>query len=277
MEVLRFKLSQHFPFLGSGNGILTAYLQQHIDEEKYVRTPPRPAMLILPGGAYYHCSPREGEPIALSFMDLGLHCFVLDYSVAPEHRWPQALLEVSAALELIRTNAEQWHIDPEKLLICGFSAGGHLAASYCTLRHREEIARHIAPPELAGALLCYPVITADPVLRHTGSFQGLTGEEEISAASVEAFSLERHVKKGVTPPTFLWHTAADGSVPVENSLLYAAALSKEKIPFALHIFPEGGHGLATGDSRTVEKSALNAQVGQWIGIARVWIRDLLGL
>ena len=102
-------------------------------------------------------------------------------------------------------------------------------------------------------------------------------EAEVSSRSIEAFSLERHVRKGITPPTFLWHTAADGSVPVENSLLYASALSREKIPFALHIFPEGGHGLATADKRTVEESALNPQVGQWIGLAKVWIKDLLGL
>lgn len=277
MEVLKIKLSEHFPFLGEGDGVVTCYIQKSINEAGYIKTPPRPAMLILPGGGYYHCSPREGEPIAMSFMDLGIHCFVLNYSVAPEHRWPQALLEVCAALELIRSNAGNWNIDPEKLLICGFSAGGHLAASYCTLRRREEIAGLIAPPDLAGAVLCYPVITADPELRHTGSFQGLTGEEEVSPESIAAFSLERHVKKGVTPPTFLWHTAADGSVSVENSLLYARSLSREKIPFALHIFPEGGHGLATADKRTVEESALNAQVGQWIGLAKVWMKDLLGL
>jgi len=277
MEVLKIRLSDRFPFLGNGKGVLTCYIQKGIHEPGYVETPPRPAMLILPGGGYFHCSPREGEPVAMSFMDLGIHCFVLEYSVAPEHRWPQALLEVSAALELIRSNAESWNIDPEKLLISGFSAGGHLAASYCTLRNREEITAHITPPNLAGAVLCYPVITADPALRHTGSFQGLTGEDEVSSESIAAFSLERHVRKGVTPPTFLWHTAADGAVPVENSLLYASALSREKIPFALHIFPEGGHGLATADKRTVEESALNPQVGQWIGLAKVWIRDLLGL
>lgn len=277
MEVREYHLSEHFSFLREGKGVLTCYLQKHTDEGDYVKTPPRPAMLILPGGGYYHCSPREGEPIALSFMDLGINCFVLDYSVAPEHRWPQALLEVCAAMELIRENAEKWHIDPGKLLICGFSAGGHLAASYCTLRHCGEVRQHIAAPDIAGAVLCYPVITADPRLRHTGSFQGLTGEEEIREETIERFSLERHVRRGVTPPTFLWHTAADGAVPVENSLLYAGALSREKIPFALHIFPEGNHGLATADKRTVMPRELNAQVAQWIGLAKLWIRDLLGL
>lgn len=277
MEVLKFKLSEHFPFLGDGKAVLTCCLQKRIDEPGYVRTPPRPAMLILPGGGYCHCSPREGEPIAVSFMDLGIQCFVLDYSVAPEHRWPQALLEVCAAMDLIRENAADWHIDPEKILISGFSAGGHLAASYCTLRHCEEIRQHITAPDAAGALLCYPVITAQPGLRHTGSFQCLTGREELTPDIIRQFSLERHVKKGVTPPTFLWHTASDGSVPVENSLLYAGALSREGIPFALHIFPEGRHGLATGDKRTVEESAVNPQVAQWIGLARLWITDLLKL
>ena len=276
MELLTLRLCERYPFLGDGRGKLTCYLQDRCDEGA-LHTAPRPAMLILPGGGYCWCSPREGEPIALSFLDLGIQCFVLEYSVAPEHRWPQAMLEVSAALDLIRANAEKWHIDPEKLLICGFSAGGHLAASYCTLRREPEIARHITPPDLAGAVLCYPVITADPDLRHTGSFRALTGEEDVSPTAVERFSLERHVKAGITPPTFLWHTAADRSVPVENTLLYSMALSRENIPFSAHIFPNGAHGLATVDSRTVPRDQADPQAAQWIGLARLWLRELLKL
>ena len=276
MELLQSRLSDRYPFLGSGRGKLTCYLQDRCDEGA-LHTAPRPALLILPGGGYCWCSPREGEPIALSFLDLGIQCFVLEYSVAPDHRWPQALLEVSAALDLIRENAEKWHIDPEKLLIGGFSAGGHLAASYCTLRHDPDIARHITGPDPAGALLCYPVITADPALRHTGSFRSLTGEETVSPAAVERFSLERHVKAGITPPTFLWHTAEDRSVPVENTLLYAMALSKENIPFSAHIFPKGAHGLATVDCRTVPGDQADPQAAQWIRLAKLWLKELLGI
>lgn len=276
MNLLAIPLADRFPFLAGGRGELTCYLQDPGGEGGF-QIPPRPAMLILPGGGYCWCSPREGEPIAMSFSEPGIQCFVLNYSVAPEHRWPQALLEVSAALALIRENAEKWHIDPEKLLLCGFSAGGHLAASYCTLRHHPDVARHITGPDLAGAVLCYPVITADPALRHTGSFQALSGQEDIQPETVAQFSLERHVKKGLTPPTFLWHTAADGSVPVENTLLYAAALSREKIPFSAHIFPNGGHGLATVDSRTVPKEQADPQAAQWIGLAKLWLKELLTL
>ncbi len=275
MELLRLRLSERYPFLGSGQGMLTAFLQEPFNNGSREA---RPALLILPGGGYVCCcSDREGWPVAMSFSELGIQCFVLEYSVAPEHRWPQALLEVSAALDLIRENAEKWHIDPEKLLICGFSAGGHLAASYCTLRHDPDVARHIAGPDLAGAVLCYPVITADPALRHSGSFLSLTGEAEISPATVERFSLERHVKKGVTPPTFLWHTAADGGVPVENTLLYSMALSRENIPFSAHIFPNGAHGLATVDSRTVPKDQADPQAAQWIGLAKLWLKELLSI
>ena len=275
MEVLRFQLSDRYPFLGNSQGTLTAYLQRPLQNDSQ-EPEAKPALLILPGGGYVCCcSHREGWPIAASFLDLGIHCFVLDYSVAPDHRWPQALLEVSAALDLIRENAEEWHIDPEKLLIMGFSAGGHLAASYCTLRHDPDIARHITPPDLAGAVLCYSVITATPGLRHEGSFQALAGEEEISAATVERFSLERHVKAGVTPPTFLWHTAEDEAVPVENTLLYAMALRKENIPFSVHIFPYGGHGLATVDSRTVPQELEDPQAAQWVGLAKLWMKELL--
>jgi len=275
MEFLTFRLSERYPFLGSGKGKLTAILQDPFNNGSREA---RPALLILPGGGYVCCcSDREGWPIAMSFSELGIQCFVLEYSVAPEHRWPQALLEVSAALDLIRENAEAWHIDPEKLLIGGFSAGGHLAASYCTLRRDPDIARHITGPDLAGALLCYPVITADPALRHEGSFRSLTGEETVSPDTVARFSLERHVKAGVTPPTFLWHTAEDRSVPVENTLLYAMALSKENIPFSAHIFPKGAHGLATVDSRTVPRDQADPQAAQWIGLAKLWLKELLGI
>jgi acetyl esterase/lipase len=175
MEVLRFRLSERYPFLGDGGGKLTAFLQEPFNNGS-PEPEARPAFLILPGGGYVCCcSDREGWPVAMSFSETGIQCFVLEYSVAPEHRWPQALLEVSAALDLIRENAEKWHIDPKKLLICGFSAGGHLAASYCTLRHDPDIARHITGPDLAGAVLCYPVITAEPGLRHEGSFRSLAG------------------------------------------------------------------------------------------------------
>ena len=273
MEVLRFQLSDRYPFLGSGRGKLTAFLQAPFNKcspEPDVR----PALLILPGGGYVGCcSDREGWPMVASFSDLGIQCFVLEYSVAPD-RWPQALLEVSAALDLIREHAQQWRIDPKKLLIMGFSAGGHLAASYCTLRHDPDITRHITGPDLAGAILSYPVITADPALRHSGSFRSLAGEEEISAATVERFSLERHVKAGVTPPTFLWHTAEDESVPVENTLLYATALSRENIPFSVHIFPYGGHGLATVDSRTIPQHMEDPQAAQWIALAKLWLKEL---
>ena len=275
MELLRLRLSERYPFLGDGQGTLTAFLQDPFNNGSQEA---RPALLILPGGGYVCCcSDREGWPVAMSFSELGIQCFVLEYSVAPEHRWPQALLEVSAALDLIRENAKSWHIDPEKLLIGGFSAGGHLAASYCTLRNDPDVARHITGPDLAGAVLCYPVITADPALRHEGSFRSLVGEEIISPATVERFSLERHVKKGITPPTFLWHTAADNGVPVENTLLYATALSRENIPFSVHIFPNGAHGLATVDSRTVPADQRDPQAAQWIGLAKLWLKELLGI
>ena len=172
MEVLRFRLSERYPFLGDGVGKLTAFLQEPFNNGS-PEPEARPALLILPGGGYVCCcSDREGWPIAMSFSELGIQCFVLEYSVAPD-RWPQALLEVSAALDLIREHAQQWRIDPNKLLIMGFSAGGHLAASYCTLRHDPDITRHITGPDLAGAILSYPVITADPALRHSGSFRSL--------------------------------------------------------------------------------------------------------
>lgn len=278
MEVTKYQLSDLYPFLGGSDGVLTAWLQHDIDDPRHMDPQPRPALLILPGGGYGHCSPREGEPVAIAFGPLGFNCFVLNYSVAP-HCWPLALREVAAAVDLICQNAKKWNIDTDRIVLCGFSAGGHLAASYCTRRELPAITAVISPKPVRAALLGYPVITADPALRHSGSFLNLLGTGEISPADEEKFSLENHVRAGLTPPTFLWHAADDPSVPVENSLLYARALSREKIPFELHIFPAGGHGASTCDRQTIRDYALPEYIHlrQWIPLAQQWLKQVLDI
>ena len=146
----------------------------------------------------------------------------------------------------IRENAAQYHVRPDAIAVCGFSAGGHLSASSGILWNEPVIAEtlgienRMARPD--AMILSYPVITSGEHA-HRGSFECLLGERANDAAWLERLSLERRVD-GTTPPTFLWHTFADELVPVENALLLASALRRADVPFELHIFPEGIHGLS---------------------------------
>jgi len=228
----------------------------------------RPAVLICPGGGYAITSPREAEPIAMKFLEAGINAFVLNYSVAPNVH-PQPLLDATRAMCMIRDNAEKWRTDPKKIAVCGFSAGGHLATSLCThymmpeLQNIKGMTKDKNRPDLL--ISCYPVITGGDKA-HRGSFDNLlNGKQEL----VDYMSLEKHVHDNM-PPTFIWHTFNDGTVPVENSLLLAAALAEKKIPTEMHIFPDGPHGLATADLET--NSVDYPHVAQWVNLCIKWIK-----
>ncbi|OPZ08677.1 MAG: Acetylxylan esterase precursor [candidate division BRC1 bacterium ADurb.BinA364] len=186
---------------------------------------------------------------------------MLQYRVAPNQH-PAPLMDAKRAIRIVRSRAAQWNVDPEKIAILGFSAGGHLAGSLAV--HWDEgdpqaadpLDRISARPD--AAVLCYAVLSAG-VHRHAGSFRNLLGPEP-SSEMLAFMSLENHVDDR-TPPTFLWHTAADAGVPVENSLVFAEALSAHKRPFELHVYPEGRHGLglAPDDPHLATWSELCAQ------------------
>ena len=224
----------------------------------------RPLILVVPGGGYAYTSNREAEPIALRFLAAGFHAAVLRYSCAPSV-WPTAAVELAWCVREVRRRAAEWGVDPHRVFVIGFSAGGHLACTLGTLWKE-------APLSLPGdgvscrpdaQVLCYPVITLG-AFTHAGSRDNLTGGD---AALAGALSLEKRVTAEV-PPTFLWHTAADGAVPVENSLLYAAALRRCGVPFEMHIYERGSHGLATADEETSRDPAqILPEVQTWIDLA----------
>ena len=274
--VLRIK--ELYPCLGSdsANPTLTAYLPDNLDEMGWQERK-RPCLIICPGGAYAMCSQREAEPVALNFLSCGYNVFILNYSVAP-CRFPSQLREVAAALECVYKNADEWHCDLSKVAIMGFSAGGHLAAQYINAFDCPEI-RDLFPQSrpVNAAVLCYPVITADERYSHKGSFENLLGHGIESDEERERFSCERLVSPR-TPSAFIWHTAEDTSVPPMNSLLYAEALAKNGVPFSLHIYPAGRHGLATCDNQTNEPLSGAANMAhEWINEAREWLKLALGL
>ena len=269
MQYYEIHLKDHFSFLGE-NGCdpkLTVYSPDMMTWEGK-----RPMILICPGGAYCNNSIREAEPIALRFLSAGYNAAVLNYSCAP-NRFPTQLREVAAAMELIHKNADAWHCDASKIVIMGFSAGGHLAGHYSNCFDLPEV-REVFPESkpVQASILCYPVITGKTPFAHVGSLTNLLGNNEPTEEDIFRFSLENHISEK-TPPTFLWHTAEDASVPVMNSLIYAQKLAQKNRPFSLHIYPHGGHGLATGHKQTNETINPKAfQVKDWIDAAVKWLK-----
>lgn len=236
----------------------------------------RPLLLICPGGAYAMTSDREAEPIAMQFLAEGFHVAILRYSCEPA-RYPTALLEVGTSFKYLREHAEEFHIDEDKIVLEGASAGGHLAASYGVFWKKKAFLAEMlgTTAEMLkpnGLMLCYPVITSGEKA-HRGSFENLLGEryEEL----VEEMSLEKQVDEN-TPPTFLWHTAADDCVPVENSVLFFGALHSKNIPAELHIYPYGCHGLALANEQTAnsEGGGIQRECETWVGLAKTWMKNL---
>ena len=235
----------------------------------------RPGVVVIPGGGYWGCSEDEAENVALRFMAQGFHAFIIRYSVKsknPSAKYPMALEEVSNSLEIIRENADEWGLDEDKIAICGFSAGGHLACSLGVFWNKEPIRTENGKNKPNAMILSYPVITSGKYA-HRGSFDNLChGDEEL----VEKMSLENQVNED-TPKTFIWHTFTDETVPVENSLLFANALRKKDIPFELHIYPEGRHGLSvmTPDSGFSEEEKASENARGWIDLACNWLKEVL--
>ena len=213
----------------------------------------RPALLILPGGGYGFTYEGEAEPIALRFVSEGIVTFILDYTctdTAPR-AFPNAIREGFAAVRWIRSHAEEYGIDPENVAACGFSAGGHLCACLGTLWNKPEAeqeqflapgtAKECRPDKL---LLCYPVIRFEAPCSEL-SVQSFFGGEP-NDVQRKAYSLQYRVD-AETPPAFLWATSDDNAVPVVSSLQFAEALSEHGVPFELHIWPHGVHGLCLGN------------------------------
>ncbi len=273
MEVNKIHLKDYFPFLAE-NGCdptLTMYIQYNMSEMKW-EDKKRPTLLICPGGGYCMCSQREAEPIALAFIPLGMNVAILDYSVAP-NKFPTQIREVAAAMELLYEKQDEWHINTEKITIIGFSAGGHLAAHYSTSFDIPEV-REVFPQSKSvnGSILSYPVIIAEKGICHEGSFRSLTGQYPLDEEIFNRFSLDKCVSEK-TPPAFIWHTAKDNCVPAESSLRYAAAMSKYKRPYELHIYPYGDHGGSTFDNQTQnEPNEISNYNSRWVDEAGKWLK-----
>ena len=242
--------------LKKSNAVLKSFIienSREIDEEYK-----RPAVIICPGGGYEFLSDREADVVAQRFVAADISAFILNYSIEKDKIYPIQLLEASAALAYVRKNADKYNLDKDKIFVCGFSAGGHLAGNLGVSWQKSfiEEALKIEKGENKpnALLLCYPVITGGEYA-HRGSFDNLLGYKA-NEENYHKLSLENCVSQN-TPPTFIWHTFEDGAVPVENSLLFGNALRKNEIPFEMHIYTRGGHGLSLADKTTAKKDNLS--------------------
>ncbi|MBT2653963.1 alpha/beta hydrolase [Bacillus sp. ISL-18] len=227
-------------------------------------TGPFPVIIVAAGGAYARRAEHEAYPVAKWLNSIGISSVVLNYRVAP-YKHPIPLNDAKRAIRMVRSLAGDWNLDPSRVGILGFSAGGHLASSAGTHydlgnpEAEDPAERYSSRPDLM--ILCYPVISMGEVA-HVGSRTNLLGEFP-DAELVELLSNEKQIT-GETPPAFLWHTADDASVPVENSLLFAAGLGRHKVPFDLHVFESGRHGLGLAEE--------HSEASEWTRLCEKWLR-----
>jgi acetyl esterase/lipase len=242
------------------------------------------SVIICPGGAYRFLSPREAEPVARCFAERGWRPYVLRYSTG-ENLGTAPLREAAEAVRLVR---ERDAAAGEKglVVLCGFSAGGHLAASLGVHWNNAAVfpdaaSRALQRPD--ALVLAYPVISAG-VFAHRESIDRLAGTVSAAAdgaampGGAEFFSLEKYVRTD-TSPAFIWHTAADELVPVQNSLLFADALLCGGVPVELHVFPRGLHGLSLATPEVDEPEAgrlSDVHVARWFDLCVEWLNDLAG-
>lgn len=271
MEIFNWPLEE---CMGENKPYLKAYLLDRMPKEREQL----PAIMICPGGGYSHLSPREAEPVALAFAARGYQAFVLYYSILPK-KYPQPLIDAAKAMAAIRSHGHEWRVDPQRIAVCGFSAGGHLAGAISTLADDPAIiqagftAQQVRPN---ASILCYAVLSMpegdQKSLYFVNDILQIGEHSELQRAA----SLDKAVTKE-NPPTFLWHTAGDHTVIPSHSLRMAEALSQNEVPFEMHIFPRGDHGLALATERTCNGSPdmVIPEAAQWMNLCCDWLERTL--
>lgn len=261
--------------VGDFQPTMTVYLPNNSPEIDMNRK--RPTVVICPGGAYAITSDREAEPIALKFVAEDCNAVVVRYSCAPR-RFPSQLLEVSKAVQTVRENAEAWNVDPDKIAVLGFSAGGHLAASYGMLWNKDFIKEYFGyqggENKPNGMILCYPVLSMyEPT--HMGSVENLLGDKQTDAELLDLLSVEKQVSAD-TPKAFIWHTFNDPAVPALRSLELAAEIWKQGGSAEVHVFPNGPHGMSLANDTVFAPKFPGGfgECAQWIDLAIRWTKQL---
>ena len=243
-------ITTHRITLNADRNVTLSVMLQSVNGE-FQRIARRPAILILPGGAYVSCSDWESEVIAYPYMLAGYHAFVLRYSVNEHKTWPNPLEDYEQAMEMIRRKEEEWNVLTDKIAVIGFSAGGHLAASAATFAKNRPNAVILAYAALERelALACQP--------------------------STNIPSPTDYVDE-TTPPCFLFAARDDKVVPISNSLRFQCALVKYGIPFESHIYAYGGHGFGSGVAN-IAGTGVCRRVHNWVMDSVGWLEDVFGV
>jgi acetyl esterase/lipase len=233
------------------------------------------AVVVCPGGGYAMLAmDHEGRQVAEWLNSLGITAFVLKYRLGPRYHHPAMLQDAGRAIRTVRANAEKWNLDPHRIAILGFSAGGHLASTAGTHfdsgqpDSEDPIERVSSRPD--RMVLVYPVIALATPYGHKGSLRNLLGDNPAQEL-VESLSNEQQVTKD-TPPTFIAHTNADQGVPAENALLFTLALRKAGVPVELHLFERGPHGLGLGGGMAGRIPA-EPSFQAWPRLGETWLRN----
>lgn len=228
------------------------------------------AMVICPGGAYGHLAPHEGNDYALWLNQHGVTCFVLKYRLGSHgYRHPAMLQDGARAVRMVRAHAVDWKIDPHRVGMMGSSAGGHLTSTLMThfdfgnTNSDDPIERQSSRPDIG--VLCYAVISMGE-FAHQPSKANLLGTNP-PPELVKLLSNELQVTTN-TPPCFIWCTYEDKTVPMENSMMFAEALRKNHVPFDLHIYQKGAHGMGLGN-----KNAPTAPLHPWTADCLFWLKE----
>jgi acetyl esterase/lipase len=229
---------------------------------------PRGAVVVLPGGGYTHRALHEGEPVARTFNGRGMHAFVVQYRVEP-HPPSAAFLDAARGMRLVRSRAAEWGVKPDHIAACGFSAGGHLTG---LLGVHFDAGDSSAPDPVErvsnrpdALVLCYAWLSAKYLKPEDVLFTEKWGQHTPNWISVE-----RHVSPE-TPPAFLWHTFEDTTVPVEHSLLMAGVLYENKVPFDLHVYERGRHGLGLAKDGPAKD---DPHVATWVDLCVQWLEGM---
>ena len=254
----------HMQVPGSKSAALEGYILDC--EISYGLNKKRPAIVVCPGGGYLYCSPREAEPIALRYAAAGFHAFILRYSTRWDAGGFAPLKEVSWAIGHIREHAEEWNIDPEQIVTCGFSAGGHVAFAAGLMGENKPNAM----------VLNYPAVQLPNLPGVDYMIKLLTGKDTATDEDSQYVSLLSHVTKDA-PPVFLAATAEDfltnfGALPVAQK--YASL----GLGYELHIFQHGPHGYSLADETSCDGSSqmLNASYAKWLDMSADWLHKLFG-
>ena len=244
----------------------------------------RKAIVILPGGGYVYLSPREAEPVAHAFMPYGYNAFVLHYSVGRDtgKPFPKQLVEATIAIKHIKDHAEEYGIDPEEVFVIGFSAGGHLAGATGTMWKIDAVRAALGESPVGytrpkGVMLMYPMISPDysNCEKYTNAWGNLLGVENPTEEQLRTVSIEKNVD-AESSPAFILQTFNDKTVDMRNSMAMGMAYAEAGVPFEMHVYPDGPHGLSVANEITAwgRPRYINPRVAEWVRMATTWAESL---